>query len=135
MNAAGRLKHANIALDLMLARDPLTAKALAEELDDLNRQRQQQTADAYAMAEELCGAADDPLIMVGSDSIHAGIVGLVAARIAERRHRPAIVYERGPESSRASARSIPGFDIVSAIRKEKDLLLRHGGHRAAAASV
>ncbi len=132
MNAAGRLKHANLALDLMLAPDMAAAHDLAEELDELNRQRQQQTADAYALAEELCGAADDPLIMVGSENIHAGIVGLVAARIAERRHRPAIVYERGPLSSRASARSIPGFDIVGAIRREKDLVERHGGHRAAA---
>lgn len=132
MNAAGRLKHANLALDLMLAPDMAAATDLAQELDELNRQRQQQTADAYAMAEELCGATDDPLIMVGSPDIHAGIVGLVAARIAERRHRPAIVYERGAVSSRASARSIPGFDIVGAIRREKDLLERHGGHRAAA---
>ncbi len=132
MNAAGRLKHANIALDLMLAPDMATARALAEELDDLNRQRQHQTAEAYALAEELCGTADDPLIMVGSDQIHAGIVGLVASRIADKRHRPAIVYERGAETSRASARSIAGFDIVSAIRKEKGLLERHGGHRAAA---
>jgi single-stranded-DNA-specific exonuclease len=132
MNAAGRLKHANLALDLMLAEDMATAKELAEELDELNRQRQQQSADAYALAEELCGSADDPLIMVGSEEFHAGIVGLVAGRIAERRHRPAIIYELGPETSRASARSIPAFDIVGAIRKEKDLLERHGGHRAAA---
>lgn len=132
MNAAGRLKHAYIALDLMLAPDLQTARPLAEQLDLLNRERQQQTADACALAEELCGNADEPLVMVGSDQIHAGIVGLVAARLAEARHRPAIVFERGPELSRASCRSIPGFDIVSAIRREKDLLVRHGGHRAAA---
>ncbi|MCC7365582.1 MAG: single-stranded-DNA-specific exonuclease RecJ [Dehalococcoidia bacterium] len=132
MNAAGRLKHANLALELMLAEDLRTARPLAEELDRLNRERQQQTADACALAEELCGALDDPLIMVGSDQIHSGIVGLVAARLAEARHRPAIVYERGPETSRASCRSIPEFDIVGAIRKEKELLVRHGGHRAAA---
>jgi single-stranded-DNA-specific exonuclease len=132
MNAAGRLQHANIALGLVLAEDPVTARALAEQLDSLNRQRQQQTEDAMAIADELCGAADPPLVMVGSSQIHAGIVGLVAARIAERRHRPAVVYEEGPETSRASCRSIPDFDIVSAIRKEKGLLVRHGGHRAAA---
>jgi single-stranded-DNA-specific exonuclease len=132
MNAAGRLAHANIALDLLLAKDPLTARTIAEQLDQLNRQRQQQTEEACALAEELCGTSDDPLIMVGSDRIHAGIVGLVASRLADRRHRPAIVFEQGPESSRASCRSIPAFDIVSAIRKEKDLLVRHGGHRAAA---
>jgi single-stranded-DNA-specific exonuclease len=132
MNAAGRLKHANIALDLMLAHTAAEARPLAEQLDLLNRERQRQTVDACALAEELCGASDDPLVMIGSDRIHAGIVGLVAARLADRRHRPVIVYERGPEHSRASARSIPAFDIVRAIRKEKELLVRHGGHRAAA---
>lgn len=132
MNAAGRLKHAYIALELLLAPDLRTARPIAEQLDLLNRERQQQTADACAIAEELCGEHDLPLIMVGSEHIHAGIVGLVAARLAEQRHRPAIVFERGPETSRASCRSIPAFDIVSAIRKEKHLLVRHGGHRAAA---
>lgn len=132
MNAAGRLKHANIALELMLAEDLSTARPLAQELDALNRQRQQETLDAYALAEELVGASDDPLIMVGHERIHAGIVGLVASRLAERWHRPAIVYQEGVEHSRASCRSIPAFDIVGAIRKEKDLLVRHGGHRAAA---
>ncbi|MBI2765970.1 MAG: single-stranded-DNA-specific exonuclease RecJ [Chloroflexi bacterium] len=132
MNAAGRLKHAFIALDLMLAEDLVSARPLAAQLDLLNRERQAQTIEACALADELCGAADDPLIMVGSDQIHAGIVGLVAARLAEKRHRPAIVYQQGPEESRASCRSIPAFDMVSAIRREKDLLVRHGGHRAAA---
>ncbi len=132
MNAAGRLAHANIALDLMLARDPLTARTLAEQLDHLNRQRQAQTEEAMDIAEELLGASDDPLIMVAAESIGPGIVGLVASRLADRRNRPAIVLSKGPEESRASARSVPGFDIVSAIRKEKELLVRHGGHRAAA---
>jgi len=132
MNAAGRLAHANIALDLLLARDAVSGRLIAEKLDQLNRARQQQTEEAFAIAEEAIGAADDPLIMVGSDHIGSGIVGLVASRLADRLHRPAIVYERGQEESRASARSIPPFDIIAAIRKEKDLLVKHGGHRAAA---
>ena len=132
MNAAGRLAHANIALELILADDPYTAKRLATELDVLNRRRQQQTEDAYALAEELIGAADDPLVLIATDQIHPGIVGLVASRLADRRHRPAIVLSSGAQESRASARSIPAFDIVAAIRKERDLLVRHGGHRAAA---
>lgn len=132
MNAAGRLAHANIALDLMLAKDPLTSRHLAEELDRLNRQRQAQTEEAMEIAEEMLGASDDPLIMVAAEGLSPGIVGLVASRLAERRNRPAIVLAKGTEESRASARSVPGFDIVSAIRKEKDLLVRHGGHRAAA---
>ncbi len=132
MNAAGRLRHANIALELMLAEDVFRANALAQELDMLNRERQQLTEDALAHADELLGASDDPLIMLGSDEMHAGIVGLVAARLADGRHRPAIVFQRGSETSRASCRSIPEFDIVAAIRKERELLVKHGGHRAAA---
>jgi single-stranded-DNA-specific exonuclease len=132
MNAAGRLAHANIALDLMLAQSSFGARALAEQLDLLNRQRQEQTEAAFAIAEDLCGAADDPLVMVASSEIHAGIVGLVASRLADRRNRPAIVLHQTATESRASARSIPSFDIVAAIRKEKELLVRHGGHRAAA---
>jgi single-stranded-DNA-specific exonuclease len=132
MNAAGRLKHAKIALDLMLAEDLATARPLAAELDILNRQRQQKTLDAVQLLDDLLGNEDLPLIMVGSPDIHAGIVGIVASRIAETRHRPAIVFERGAETSRASCRSIPSFDIVRALRKEKELLVRHGGHRAAA---
>lgn len=132
MNAAGRLAHANLALDLLLAESPSEARRLAEELNDLNRRRREQCDAAQARAEELCGQSDDPLIMVGAPDIHAGIVGIVAARLAESRHRPAIVYEQGPTESRASCRTIPEFDIVTAIRSEKELLVRHGGHRAAA---
>ncbi len=132
MNAAGRLEHAYLALDLLLADDWKTAQHLAERLDLLNRERQRQTEEAFAIAEEYCGTRDDPLIFVPSEKIHMGIVGLVASRLADRRHRPAIVLNKGAAESRASCRSIPAFDIVSAIRKEKHLLVRHGGHRAAA---
>jgi len=132
MNAAGRLAHATIALQLLLEQDYRRAFDLAQELNALNRERQRQTEEATRLAEELLGPADAPLLFVVTDQIAPGIVGLVASRLAERRNRPAIVLSRGPEESRASARSVPGFDIVAAIRQEKHLLVRHGGHRAAA---
>lgn len=132
MNAAGRIQHAYLALDLVLAEDMVTARRLAEQLDGLNRQRQEQTEQACAIAEEIFAGVSDPLIMVGSPDISSGIVGIVAGRMAERYHRPAVVYEVGESTSRASCRSIPEFDIVGAIRREKELLVRHGGHRAAA---
>lgn len=132
MNAAGRLSHADRALALMLEERPHAARALAEELDKLNRQRQVQTEEAALIAEEQLGATDDPILFITSSEIHAGIVGIVAGRIAERRNRPTIVLNQGPTESRASARSIPAFDIVRAIRSQKHLLVRHGGHRAAA---
>ncbi|HMO55076.1 MAG TPA: single-stranded-DNA-specific exonuclease RecJ, partial [Tepidiformaceae bacterium] len=132
MNAAGRLAHANLALELMLAQNGMLAGGLAAQLDQLNRERQRQTEEAMQIAEETLGSSDEPLVFVASEHISPGIVGLVASRLAERRNRPAVVLSKGPTESRASCRSIPGFDIVSAIRKEKALLERHGGHRAAA---
>ena len=132
LNAAGRMRHARTALDLLLAETPLKARPIAEELDALNRQRQTECEQAMLEAESLLGASDEPLTMVGSERMHAGIIGIVAGRLADARSRPAIVYERGPETSRASARTFADFDIVKAIRKERDLLVRHGGHRAAA---
>lgn len=132
MNAAGRLAHANLALELMLAENGMLAGGLAAQLDQLNRERQRQTEEAMQIAEETLGTSDEPLVFVASEHISPGIVGLVASRLAERRNRPAIVLSKGPTESRASCRSIPSFDIVSAIRKEKTLLERHGGHRAAA---
>ena len=73
-----------------------------------------------------------PITFIGDAQISSGIVGLVAGRLAEERHRPAIVYEQGTAESRASCRSIPGFDMAAALRACDDLLLRHGGHAMAA---
>tara|TARA_B100001123_G_scaffold398835_1_gene483255 strand:- start:6529 stop:8037 length:1509 start_codon:yes stop_codon:yes gene_type:complete len=132
LNAAGRMKHAQTALNLLLAETPLAARQVAEELDQLNRQRQTECEQGLLESQELIGASDDPLTIVGSERMHAGIIGIVAGRLVESRCRPAIVYEQGPVTSRASARTFGAFDIVRAIRKEADLLVRHGGHRAAA---
>lgn len=134
LNAAGRLAHARHSLDLLLERDELKARALALQLCDLNAQRQKATSAAMELARGLVAEQDggQALIFVGHEDIPAGIVGLVAGRLMEDRHRPAVVYERGAETSRASCRSIPEFDITGALRKVAPLMVRFGGHRAAA---
>jgi len=134
LNAAGRLAHARLALDLLLETDPELAMQQALELSALNAKRQQETASAMALARELLSKEDldAPLIFIGHPDIPSGIVGLVAGRLAEEYHRPAVVYERGEETSRASCRSIPEFDITGALRTSAQLMLRFGGHRAAA---
>ncbi len=134
LNAAGRLKHARLALELLLERDEGEALRRAEELTALNRERQEQTAAAMELAAELLAEEDaaSPLLFLGHEDIPSGIVGLVAGRLAEERHRPAVVYERQLETSRASCRSIPEFDITGALRGCAELLERFGGHRAAA---
>ena len=135
LNAAGRLAHARHSLDLLLERDELKARALALQLCDLNAQRQKATSAAMELAKRLVAesaAAEQPLIFIGHEAIPSGIVGLVAGRLMEEHHRPVVVYERGPETSRASCRSIPEFDITGALRNVASLMVRFGGHRAAA---
>jgi len=134
LNAAGRLAHARLALDLLLESDPERAMQQALELSALNAQRQQQTASAMELAHELLSKEDPdaPLIFIGRADIPSGIVGLVAGRLAEEYHRPAVVYQREEATCRASCRSIPEFDITGALRTCPELMLRFGGHRAAA---
>jgi single-stranded-DNA-specific exonuclease len=133
LNAAGRLAHAHLAFDLLVCREPERAEALAQELDGLNRERQRATEAAVALAEGLVAEEGDaPLLLVGHVEFPQGIVGLVAAKLAESRHRPAIVYQQGASTSRASARSIPEFDVTAALRTCPELFVRFGGHRMAA---
>ncbi len=133
LNAAGRLAHARLAFDLLVCREEERAQEIAGELDALNRERRRVTESALALAEELMAdEGDPPLIMLGHPEFSSGIVGLVASKLAESRQRPAIVYEQGEETSRASARSIEGFDVTGALRTCPELFERFGGHRMAA---
>ncbi|MGH8722038.1 MAG: single-stranded-DNA-specific exonuclease RecJ, partial [Burkholderiales bacterium] len=134
LNAAGRLAHAQLALDLLLETDAERAMQQALELGRLNRERQQATAAAMQLARELLAHEDPdaPLIFIGHPEISAGIVGIVAGRLCEEYYRPTVVYQRDAITSRASCRSIPEFDITGALGTRPDLMVRFGGHRAAA---
>ncbi len=133
LNAAGRLDHANLAYELITTRNEQRAKELAQKLHQLNTERQRLTAKAAEVSKQLVESdpGDSPLLMVGHQQISQGIVGLVASRLVDTYHRPAIVYERGDEVCRGSARSIPQFNIVEALRDAQPLLTRFGGHRQA----
>ncbi|HLB29322.1 MAG TPA: DHH family phosphoesterase, partial [Dehalococcoidia bacterium] len=134
LNAAGRLSGAHLSLDLLLTNDPAEAQSLAAQLNRLNRERQRMTREALNLAHGLLEKEDPdaPLLFLGHPEFHLGIVGLVAGRLCEERYRPTIVYWQGAHESRASGRAIPEFDIVQALRGQASLLLRYGGHRAAA---
>ncbi len=134
LNAAGRMAHANTALELLLTDDDDEARRLAAELDRLNRERREQTAAALELAEGLLAPEDRtaPLLIVASEEISSGIVGLVAGRLVEAHHRPAIAIQIADGEGRASCRSIDAFDITALLRRHDDLFLRFGGHRAAA---
>ena len=135
LNAAGRLADARRAYELLLADERMKADLLAAELNTTNRERQALTRQLYAMAETMVmqsGRTEHPLIVVSHPGFNAGVIGLVAARLVETYHRPVIVIEQGEETSRGSARSIPGFSIIDLFDQCADLFVRYGGHAAAA---
>jgi single-stranded-DNA-specific exonuclease len=133
LNAAGRLDSAIASYKLLASADPAEAETLARELGERNRERQQLTralteqARAEVLEKEL-----PPIILVRGEEYMSGVAGLVASRLAEEFYRPTIVLERGAEASKGSARSIPEFHITQALDGCADLLLKHGGHAAAA---
>ncbi len=134
LNAAGRIDTAMLAYDLLTSTEPLETRELAGQLGRLNQRRQELTEKTVAQAEAQVQALDPNayLYLVASKEFLPGIVGLAASRLTEAYYRPSVVVEMGAEESRGSCRSIPEFHITDALDECKDLLVRHGGHAAAA---
>ena len=134
LNASGRLESALASFELLTTRDFMRAGQLAMQLDSQNRQRQsitramQEQAEAIAMSED----PDAYLLFAAHEDFNPGVVGLAASRLTEVHYRPAIVAAKNAEETRGSCRSIPEFHITDALDQCKDLLVRHGGHAAAA---
>jgi len=134
LNAAGRLRSAMIAYELLNAPDLSAAEPLAKQLNDLNEERQRLTQQALEEAKRQIEESppQGPVLFAEGEGFQAGIVGLVAGRLTEDYYRPAVVMERGPQTTRGSARSIPEFHITAALDECRDLLVKYGGHAAAA---
>jgi len=135
LNAAGRIEHAIAAYRLLSTSDAAQARELAVELDERNRERQRLTRETQDKARELALArapADAPLLFAADPGFRAGVVGLAASRLTEEFYRPSVVVELGEDESRGSCRSIPEFHITRALDECADLLVRYGGHAAAA---
>jgi single-stranded-DNA-specific exonuclease len=137
LNAAGRLSTAEKSLRLLLTHDESEAAALAAELDQNNRERQeveQQILDrAIEQIAAQFDAARDAAIVVGARGWHPGVLGIVASRIVRKYHRPAIVIgfdENG--IGKGSGRSIEGLNLVEALNRCADSLDKYGGHEMAA---
>lgn len=137
INASGRLDSADLAVELMITSDYQQALTMAEELDRMNRERQQLVEE---MAEEAAREVEsDPerhryVIVVAKPGWNVGVVGIVASRLVEKYYRPVLVLGIDDEKGMAkgSARSIAGFDIYKALTACKDLLPHYGGHSMAA---
>jgi single-stranded-DNA-specific exonuclease len=136
INAAGRLERAMMAVQMLTTEDAEQARSIAAVLDTCNTRRQEVEREileqARAMLDAEGGLGDRRSIVLAREGWHAGVIGIVAARLTDLFHRPAIVISLGEEISQGSARSIPGFDIYEAINGCSEHLLAFGGHPAAA---
>jgi single-stranded-DNA-specific exonuclease len=135
LNAAGRLYRADAGLELLLTADPDRARAIAVELDAINSERRDVETRIRFEAEALLGeqsAPGAPAHVLAGEGWHPGVIGIVAARIAERHYRPTVLIALDGDEGAGSGRSIPGFDLLAGLEAGADELLRHGGHRAAA---
>ncbi len=137
INAAGRMDHARDVIELFLTNDEKRASEIAQRLDELNLERQR-TGEAIVKAIlDECGpegpGPDRAGLVFYSPDWHRGVVGIVANRVVEVYHRPAIVLGRDENTGMAqgSGRSIPGFHLLDALGAIGDVFVRFGGHRQA----
>lgn len=137
LNAAGRLAQAGLALELLITADRQRRKQIARELDSANRERQRlesaiaeeaiREIDAYFNEREHYG------LVIGKSAWHAGVIGIVAARLVARYRRPAIVIAfNGERAGRGSGRSIEGFPLLKGLERCRQYLVAYGGHALAA---
>ena len=139
LNAAGRLGQPRLAIELLLTDRPARAEELARYIDDLNAKRQTLERSiqlaAAKQAREQFDPVEDAALVLADREWHAGVIGIVAGRLAEKYHRPVVLiswHKLGINPGVGSARSVPGFDLHAALAACDEYLLSHGGHAAAA---
>jgi single-stranded-DNA-specific exonuclease len=136
VNAGGRIGKADLGARLLATRDPYEAKAMAERLDMLNTERREIENNVRAAALEQAEERgfDEPLVWAAGEGWHAGVVGIVASRLKDAAHRPAIVIGFDGDAGKGSGRSISGVDLGAAIQKlaHEGLIEKGGGHKMAA---
>jgi len=136
LNAAGRLGDAMRAVRLLTSSDPDEARALAQELEEENRNRRKIDEDTFADAqqlfEECFNVESDSAIVLHQEHWHPGVVGIVASRMVERYYKPSIMMATVDGVAKGSARSVSGFDIYEALKRCEDKILQFGGHKYAA---
>ncbi len=133
LNAMGRLSSAMDSLRLLCTKDKKRAEILAKALSDTNLERQKFTIDALNHAKDKAkGKIINNLLFIADESYQQGIIGLVAGRLVEEFYLPSIVISKGKVYSKASVRSVKGFNVIEFLREASDLLVDVGGHPMAA---
>jgi len=138
LNAAGRMGHARLAVELLSTDSPIRAAQIAEYLKHQNAKRRQCERRILKQACEMVVSSgqhhpDRKSIILASDNWHSGVIGIVAARLVDKYLRPTIMLNMGPDGlAQGSGRSVPGFCLLSAIRACSEHLVSFGGHAMAA---
>jgi single-stranded-DNA-specific exonuclease len=139
VNAAGRMSTPDIAARLLLASDEamgVEARQLAEQLDTENIRRQQEEADIVAQARKAVETdleiGSRTVIVVAGEGWHRGVIGIVASKLVDAFHRPAVVISTHGEVAHGSCRSIPSFNMLAALESCGELMSKFGGHKQAA---
>ena len=135
LNAVGRLGHALRGVELLMTESEHEANAIARELEELNRHRQDVDKKTLARAREMIEGLDLDAthgIVLAEEGWHPGVIGIVASRLLEEHGRPVLLIALDGEEGKGSGRSISAFDLHGALAECRDLLVRFGGHRAAA---
>ena len=137
LNAVGRIGDANDGLRLLLTENPQEAAALARELETINARRQEMDQlildEAIEIVEKTLQPTDAAIVL-GAETWHPGVIGIVASRLVERYGRPAFLigWDEAGQFGRGSGRSIPGFDLHGALHRVGTHLEKYGGHTMAA---
>ena len=139
VNAAGRMSSPDIAARLLLASDEAMreeARELAQQLDTENIRRQHEEADIVAAARKAVETdleiGSRTVIVVGGEGWHRGVIGIVASKLVDAFHRPAIVISTDGDVAHGSCRSIPSFNMLAALESCADVMSKFGGHKQAA---
>ncbi|MDV7145702.1 single-stranded-DNA-specific exonuclease RecJ [Tropicimonas sp. TH_r6] len=136
INAGGRIGKADLGARLLSTDAPAEAQAIAEQLDELNRERREiearVTEDAMAQAE--ARGTDGSLVWAAGEGWHPGVVGIVASRMKEATNRPSVVIGLHEGEGKGSGRSVSGIDLGASIQRvaQEGLLVKGGGHKMAA---
>lgn len=135
LNALGRMDRALLGVDLLLAENEEDANAIARHCEERNRERQEldrAILDAVMRRVDALDLTDTWGIALADESWHPGVIGIVASRVVEQTGRPTFLVAVQDGVGKGSGRSIPAFDLHSALGACSDLLVKHGGHKAAA---
>ncbi len=134
LNAAGRMGSTDTAFGLLMEQDPRRASLLAESLEQTNTERraiESQLTESAMAAIEAGGYADGHAVVVGGEGWHEGVKGIVASRIVNRFHVPAILFSVSDGIAKGSGRSVGSVDLFHAVEQCSDCLVRFGGHAGA----